>query len=156
MRLDLFRGWIRAGQVVIQIALGSSSDRAVHGAIHLARFKVTLPASAQSVLTVLSHRSVDGFVDNHACYARLRGYGYAMVDIMRVSSDRRQNLHKYDAIIAERIAIEQGAWPLVLDPFSVVFDLRALRDVAAWLRLHRSRCCPPQATWSTRTISSMR
>ncbi|WP_175034061.1 hypothetical protein [Burkholderia lata] len=117
---------------------------------------MTLLASVQSVLTALSYRPVDGSVDHHACYARLHGDRYATVDSLRVSRDRQQSLHKCDANIAKRIAMEQRALLLVLDPFSVVFDPRSPRDVAARLRPHRSRHCPPQATWPTRTVSSIR
>ncbi|WP_244099646.1 hypothetical protein [Burkholderia pyrrocinia] len=87
-------------------------------------------ASPHSVLTVLSHRPVDGLVDNHGRYARLHGYRHATVDGMHVYGERQQVLHKYHAIIAQLVAMEPGALLLVLDPFSVVFDPHALPDVA--------------------------
>ncbi|WP_217589506.1 hypothetical protein [Burkholderia sp. GbtcB21] len=89
-----------------------------------------LLASPHSVLTVLSHRPVDGLVDNHGRYARLHGYRHATVDGMHVYGERQQVLHKYHAIIAQLVAMEPGALLLVLDPFSVVFDPHALPDVA--------------------------
>ncbi|WP_175768612.1 hypothetical protein [Burkholderia cenocepacia] len=89
-----------------------------------------LVATPHSVLTVLSHRPVDGLIDNHARYAHLHGYRHAMVDGMHVYGERQQVLYKYHAIIAQLVAMEHGALLLVLDPFSVVFDPHALTDVA--------------------------
>ncbi|WP_321805395.1 hypothetical protein [Burkholderia sp. BCC1993] len=83
-----------------------------------------------SVLTILSHRPVDGLVDNHERYARAHGYRHAIVDGTHVYGERQQVLHKYHAIIAELVAMEQGALLLVLDPFSVVFGQHALPAVA--------------------------
>lgn len=80
-----------------------------------------------SVLTILSHRPVDGFVDNHARYARGYGYRRAIVDGTHVYGERRQVLHPYHAINAQLVAMEQGALLLVLDPFSVVFGQRVAR-----------------------------
>ncbi|MCA8092720.1 hypothetical protein LGM65_17810 [Burkholderia anthina] len=83
-----------------------------------------------SVLTFLSHRPVDGLVANHERYAGCHGYRHAIVDGMHVYGERQQVLHKYHAIVAELVAMEQGALLLVLDPFSVVFGQHALPDVA--------------------------
>lgn len=83
-----------------------------------------------SVLTILSHRPVDGLVDNHGRYARGRGYRHAIVDGTHVYGERQQVLHKYHAIIAQLVTMEQGALLLVLDPFSVVLGQHALPDVA--------------------------
>ncbi|RKU02910.1 hypothetical protein C7H84_13755 [Burkholderia sp. Nafp2/4-1b] len=83
-----------------------------------------------SVLTILSHRPVDGLVDNHARYAHEHGYRHAIVDGTHVYGERQQVLHKYHAIIAQLAAMKQGALLLVLDPFSVVFGEHALPDVA--------------------------
>lgn len=87
-------------------------------------------ASPHSVLTVLSHRPVDGLVDNHARYAQLHGYRHVTVDGMHVYGERQPILHKYHVIVAQLVAMEPGALLLVLDPFSVVFDPHALQDVA--------------------------
>ncbi|MGS0892439.1 hypothetical protein ACVBGC_07790 [Burkholderia stagnalis] len=98
----------------------------------LARFEVTLLAHMHdaAVLTILSRRPVDGLVANHERYARRHGYPHAVVDGMHVYGERQQVLHKYHAIIAQLVAMEQGAVLLVLDSFSVVFDPHALPDVA--------------------------
>ncbi|KAB0639226.1 hypothetical protein [Burkholderia latens] len=83
-----------------------------------------------SVLTIVSRRPVDGLVANHACYAHEQGYRHAVVDGTHVYGERQQVLHKYHAIIAQLVAMEEGALLLVLDPFSVVFGRHALPDVA--------------------------
>ncbi|MDN7487888.1 hypothetical protein QZM35_09260 [Burkholderia sp. AU45274] len=87
-------------------------------------------ASPHSVLTILSHRPVDGLVDNHARYAQLHGYRHVTVDGMHVNGERQPILHKYHVIVAQLVAMEPDALLLVLDPFSVVFDPHALQDVA--------------------------
>jgi hypothetical protein len=83
-----------------------------------------------SVLTIVSHRPVDGLVANHACYAHEHGYQHAIVDGTHVYGERQQVLHKYHAIVAQLVAMEEGALLLVLDPFSIVFGRHALADVA--------------------------
>ena len=87
-------------------------------------------ASPHSVLTFLSHRPVDGLVDNHARYAQLHGYRHVTVDGTHVYGERQPILHKYHVIVAQLVAMEPDALLLVLDPFSVVFDPHALQDVA--------------------------
>ncbi|KWI54509.1 hypothetical protein WT72_18070 [Burkholderia pseudomultivorans] len=83
-----------------------------------------------SVLTLLSHRPVDGLVANHERYARRHGYAHAIVDGTHVYGERQQVLHKYHAIARQLVAMEQGAVLLVLDPFSVVYSPHPLPDVA--------------------------
>ncbi|WP_206684322.1 hypothetical protein, partial [Escherichia coli] len=102
--------------------LDLSTCHALQIAYRLAQLKVMLLASPHVVLTFLAHRPVDGLVDNHARYAQLHGYRHAIVDGMHVYGERQQILYKFHAIIAQLVAMEQGALLLVLDPFSVVFD----------------------------------
>ncbi|HKT66029.1 MAG TPA: hypothetical protein VJR91_20865 [Burkholderia sp.] len=59
-----------------------------------------------SVLTILPHRPVDGRVDNHARYAREHGCRHAIVDGTHVYGERQQVLHKYHAIIAQLVAMD--------------------------------------------------
>ncbi|HDR9039149.1 TPA: hypothetical protein QDB07_006736 [Burkholderia vietnamiensis] len=83
-----------------------------------------------SVLTLLSHRPVDGLVANHADYAHSHGYRHAVVDSAHIYGERQQVLHKYHAIIAQLAAMEPQALLLVLDPFSVVLARHALPEIA--------------------------
>ncbi|MCA8292137.1 hypothetical protein LGN16_35080, partial [Burkholderia vietnamiensis] len=62
-----------------------------------------------SVLTLLSHRPVDGLVANHADYAHSHGYRHAIVDSAHIYGERQQVLHKYHAIIAQLAAMEPQA-----------------------------------------------
>jgi hypothetical protein len=83
-----------------------------------------------SVLTLLSHRPVDGLVANHADYAHNHGYRHAVVDSAHIYGERQQVLRKYHAIIAQLAAMEPQALLLVLDPFSVVLARHALPEIA--------------------------
>ncbi|WP_423371207.1 hypothetical protein [Burkholderia sp. LMG 32019] len=66
----------------------------------------------------------------HTRYSRLRGYRHATIYGIRGDCERLQILLKYHAIVAQLVALEQGALLLLLDPFSVALDPRALHDVA--------------------------
>ncbi|KVN41664.1 hypothetical protein WJ63_24905 [Burkholderia pyrrocinia] len=83
-----------------------------------------------SVLTILSHRPVDGLVENHERYARVHGYRHVVVDSMHVYGERQRVLHKYHAIVEQLVAMDEGAVLLVLDSFSVVFSPHPLHEVA--------------------------
>jgi hypothetical protein len=83
-----------------------------------------------TVMTVLLNRPVDGLLDNHAEYTRIRGYRHAIVDASHVYGSRQPVLFKYQQIFHELICLREGDLLLVLDTFSVVFGRQSLDDVA--------------------------
>ncbi|MBZ5791482.1 hypothetical protein K8353_15315 [Burkholderia contaminans] len=66
----------------------------------------------------------------HTRYTRLRGYRHATVEGIHGCCERPHILRKYHAIVAQLVAMEQGALLLLLEPCSVALDPHALQDVA--------------------------
>lgn len=87
-------------------------------------------STCTTILSLFSHRPIDGLLENHAAYASRWGYKHQTMDSLHVFGDQQAELYKYHAIYATLLALAEGGLLLVLDEFSVVYGQERLENVA--------------------------